>query len=105
VRTAVTKLLSDPILTTLPGQTDAFDRANIFARATGYIAERKVDIGSTVKKGDLLVKIAAPDLDRQLDQAVAQLSQVQAALAQAQAQVTLSEANLVTSITPAPTIS
>jgi HlyD family secretion protein len=94
VRTAVTKLLSDPILTTLPGQTDAFDRANIFARATGYIAERKVDIGSSVKKGDLLVKIAAPDLDRQLDQAVAQLSQVQAALAQAQAQVTLSEANL-----------
>jgi HlyD family secretion protein len=94
VRTAVTKRLSDPIETTLPGQTDAFDRANIFARATGYIAERKVDIGSAVKQGDLLVRIAAPDLDRQLDQAVAQLSQVQAALAQAQAQVTLSTANL-----------
>jgi HlyD family secretion protein len=94
VRTTVTKRLTDPIQTTLPGQTDAFDRANIFARATGYIAERKVDIGSIVKKGDLLVRIAAPDLDRQLDQAVAQLSQVQAAQAQAQAQVTLSEANL-----------
>jgi HlyD family secretion protein len=94
VRTATTKLLSDPIETTLPGQTDAFDRANIFARATGYIAERHVDIGSQVKKGDLLAKIASPDLDRQLDQAVAQLSQVQAALAQAKAQVLLSEANL-----------
>jgi HlyD family secretion protein len=94
VRTAITKRLSDPIETTLPGQTDAFDRANIFARATGYIAERMVDIGSAVKKGDVLVKIASPDLDRQLDQAVAQLGQVQAALAQAQAQVSLSEANL-----------
>jgi HlyD family secretion protein len=94
VRTATTKLLSSPIETTLPGQTDAFDRANIFARATGYVAERMVDIGSTVKKGDVLVRIAAPDLDRQLDQAVAQLGQVQAALAQAQAQVSLSEANL-----------
>jgi RND family efflux transporter MFP subunit len=94
VRTARVKLLSDPIETTLPGQTDAFDRANIFARATGYIAERKVDIGSLVKQGDVLVRIASPDLDRQLDQAVAQLGQVQAALAQAEAQVSLAEANL-----------
>jgi len=94
VRSTRVKLLTDPIETTLPGQTDAFDRANIFARATGYIAERMVDIGSTVKKGDILVRIAAPDLDRQLDQAVAQLGQVEAALAQAQAQVSLSEANL-----------
>jgi RND family efflux transporter MFP subunit len=94
VRTMTTKLLNDPIETTLPGQTDAFDRANIFARATGYVAERNVDIGSIVKKGDVLARIASPDLDRQLDQAVAQLGQVQAALAQAQAQVTLSQANL-----------
>jgi len=94
VRTTRVQLLTDPIETTLPGQTDAFDRANIYARATGYIAERMVDIGSTVKKGDILVRIAAPDLDRQLDQAVAQLGQVEAALAQAQAQVSLSEANL-----------
>jgi HlyD family secretion protein len=94
VRTTTVKVLSDPIETTLPGQTDAFDRANIFARATGYVAERMVDIGSTVKNGDVLARIASPDLDRQLDQAVAQLGQVQAALAQAEAQVSLAEANL-----------
>jgi HlyD family secretion protein len=94
VRTMTTKMLNDPIEITLPGQTDAFDRANIFARATGYVAERMVDIGSTVKKGDILARISSPDLDRQLDQAVAQLGQVQAALGQAHAQVALSEANL-----------
>jgi HlyD family secretion protein len=94
IRATNAKLLGDPIETTLPGQTDAFDRANIFARATGYVAERKVDIGSRVKKGDMLARIASPDLDRQLDQAVAQLGQVQAALAQAKAQVSLAEANL-----------
>jgi HlyD family secretion protein len=94
VRTTSAKLLADPIETTLPGQTDAFDRANIFARATGYVAERMVDIGSSVKKGDILARIASPDIDRQLDQAVAQLGQVQAAFGQAQAQVSLSEANL-----------
>jgi RND family efflux transporter MFP subunit len=94
VRTAATKLLADPIETTLPGETEAFDRANMFARATGYIAARMVDIGSVVKQGDVLVRIASPDLDRQLDQALAQLGQVQAALAQANAQVSLAEANL-----------
>jgi HlyD family secretion protein len=94
VRAVTTKLLAEPVETTLPGETYAFDRANLFARATGYIAERKVDIGSTVKQGDVLVRIASPDLDRQLDQAVAQLGQVQAALGQANAQVSLAEANL-----------
>ncbi|WP_213769341.1 efflux RND transporter periplasmic adaptor subunit [Bradyrhizobium sp. dw_78] len=94
VRTAAAKVLADPIKVTLPGQTEGFDRASIFARATGYIAERRVDIGSHVKRGDLLARIASPDLDRQLDQAEAQLLQVTAAVAQAKAQVSLAEANL-----------
>jgi HlyD family secretion protein len=94
VRVGNVKLLSDPVESTLPGQTEAFSRANVFARATGYVAERMVDIGSTVKKDDVLARIASPDLDHQLDQAVAQLGQVRAALAQANAQVNLSEANL-----------
>ena len=44
--------------------------------------------------GCILARIASPDLDRQLDQAIAQLGKVQAALGQAAAQVTLAEANL-----------
>jgi RND family efflux transporter MFP subunit len=94
VRAVTSKLLAEPVETTLPGETFAFDRANLFARATGYIAERMVDIGSIVKQGDVLARIASPDLDRQLEQAVAQLGQVQAALGQAHAQVNLAEANL-----------
>ena len=94
VRTVVAKREDSPIETLLPGQSEAFQTANIFARATGYIAERRVDIGSRVKKGDLLVHIAAPDLDEQVAQAVAQLGQVEAALNQARAQVTQAQANL-----------
>ena len=94
VRTVVAKREDSPIETLLPGQSEAFQTANIFARATGYIAERRVDIGSRVKKGDLLVRIAAPDLDEQVAQAVAQLGQVEAALNQARAQVTQAQANL-----------
>ena len=99
VRTIEAKADAKPVELTLPGQTTPYDQAAITARATGYIAERFADIGTRVKKGDKLVHIAAPDLDRQLDQAVAQLGQVQAALAQAKAQVDQADANLKNSNT------
>jgi HlyD family secretion protein len=87
VRTAVAKRLDGPVQFALPGTIAAFDQATIYARATGYIGERKVDIGSRVHKGDRLVLISAPDLDQQLAQANAQLVQMQAAIGQANAQV------------------
>src|SRR5271165_850309 len=43
-----------------PGSTLAFDVADIYARASGYIIKRNVDIGAWVKKGDVLVEISAP---------------------------------------------
>ncbi len=79
------KLTHDDHSTTLPGQTVAYAEADLFARATGFIAERHVDIGSHVRKGDLLARIDAPDLDEQLNQARAQLGQQEAAVMQAQA--------------------
>ena len=94
VRTGPATVDDGPMRLTLPGQTEAFDHADIFARATGYIAERKVDIGSRVKKGDLLVRIAAPDLDQQARQAEAQLGQFKAQLAVAQADVEQAKANV-----------
>ena len=40
-----------------PGSTEAFALADIYARASGYIIKRNVDIGSRVKQGDVLVEI------------------------------------------------
>ncbi|WGR68632.1 MULTISPECIES: efflux RND transporter periplasmic adaptor subunit [unclassified Bradyrhizobium] len=77
----------------LPGTIDAFESATLFARATGYISKRNVDIGSRVHGGDLLATIAAPDLDQQLAQARAQLVQLEAALEQARATEQLARAN------------
>ena len=94
VRTTEAKRQDQPIPVTLPGQTAAYDNANIFPRATGYIGERMVDIGSRVKQGDLLVRIVAPDLDQQLAQAEAQIGQTRAARVQADAQVAQAEANV-----------
>jgi RND family efflux transporter MFP subunit len=77
----------------LPGTMQAFDAATLYARATGYIAKRNVDIGSRVHAGDVLAVIAAPDLDQQLIQARAQLEQMQAAFAQAVAGKSLAANN------------
>ena len=93
VRTATAQRIDAPVQLTLPGQTEAFDVANLYPRATGYVAERRVDIGSRVKAGDLLLRIEAPDLDQQLEQAQAQLGQNRAAVLQAQAQVQSAQAN------------
>ncbi len=94
LRTAEAKREDGPISLTLPATTAPFDSARLYARATGYVAERRVDIGSRVKKGDLLLRIGAPDLNAQLVQAAAQLGQTRAALIQAQANVQSSQSTV-----------
>ena len=61
----------------LPGRLEAFSRAPIFARVSGYLKEWKVDIGMPVKAGQLLAEIDAPDLDQQLLQVRADLLNMQ----------------------------
>jgi RND family efflux transporter MFP subunit len=85
VRVATVKPSGDIMKVSLPATTTAFEAANIFARTSGYIEKRHVDIGDRVKKGDLLAEITAPELDQQIAQAQATLAQDQAALQQAQA--------------------
>jgi RND family efflux transporter MFP subunit len=75
----------------LPGSMEAFDAATVYARATGYIATRNVDIGSRVRAGDTLAVIAAPDLDQQLIQARAQVTQLEASVAQVQSNMQLAQ--------------
>jgi RND family efflux transporter MFP subunit len=81
----------DMIDVTLPGTTFAFEAANIFARANGYIERRNVDIGDHVKAGDVLAQLTAPELDHQISQAEATLGQAQATLRQNQASMKLAE--------------
>jgi RND family efflux transporter MFP subunit len=77
---------SDGIMTvSLPATTTAFEAANIFARTSGYIEKRYVDIGDQVKAGTLLAEITAPELDHQISQAQATLAQYQATLHQTEA--------------------
>lgn len=58
----------------LPGNVQAWHEATIYARRNGYIKNWYVDIGSRVKKGQLLAKIEAPEVNAQLYQAEADLN-------------------------------
>jgi multidrug efflux pump subunit AcrA (membrane-fusion protein) len=68
----------------LPGNTQAFTDAPIFARTNGYVKSWQVDIGTRVKKGQLLAEIETPEVDQQLQQARADLQTAQANLRQAE---------------------
>jgi RND family efflux transporter MFP subunit len=82
VRVATVKPSDGIMVVTLPATTLAFESANIFARANGYIEKRQVDIGDHVKAGDLLAQITAPELDHQISQNEATLHQNEATLQQ-----------------------
>jgi RND family efflux transporter MFP subunit len=62
----------------LPGNTTAFIDAPIYARTNGYLKHWNVDIGTSVKKGQLLAEIETPEVDQQLFQARADLENAQA---------------------------
>jgi RND family efflux transporter MFP subunit len=85
VRVAAVRAGDAKIVVTLPATTAAFEAANIFARTSGYVEKRYVDIGDRVKAGDLLADIIAPELDHQITQAKATLAQNEATLQQTQA--------------------
>lgn len=91
VRVAAVRASDSKITVSLPATTTAFEAANIFARTSGYIEKRYVDIGDRVKAGALLVDITAPELDHQITQAKATLAQIQATLRQTQASQELAQ--------------
>ncbi|WP_022724239.1 efflux RND transporter periplasmic adaptor subunit [Rhodopseudomonas sp. B29] len=62
----------------LPGRLEAYSRAPIYARVSGYVKSWSADIGAKVKAGQVIAEIEAPDLDQQLLQARADLLSQQA---------------------------
>jgi RND family efflux transporter MFP subunit len=71
---------SDDQTIELPGNTQAFTEAPIYARTSGYLKQWYFDIGAHVKRGQLLAEIETPELDEQLEQAENQLKTAEANL-------------------------
>jgi len=74
---------------TLPGSARAQIETPIYARTNGYLKRFLVDLGDSVKKGQLLAEIESPEIDQQLRQARANLEVAKATLAQNRANLTL----------------
>lgn len=70
---------------TLAGRTAPKEQALVSSRASGVVAERKVDIGDHVKEGDVLVVIEAPEIEQELQRARASVDQMKARLELARA--------------------
>ena len=64
----------------LPSTLQAYIESPIYARTSGYLAHWYKDIGSRVKKGDLLADIETPEVDQELMQAQAARNQAEAQL-------------------------
>src|SRR5712692_6407447 len=78
----------------LAATTQALQDATIYARTSGYISRRLVDIGDRVRSGQLLAEIASPEIDQQLKQAKADLQQSERTLDQQQATLDLARATM-----------
>jgi len=72
----------------LPGRLEAYQRAPIYARVSGYLKNWNADIGAQVRAGQVIAEIEAPDLDQQLLQARADLTSQQASAKLSEATLT-----------------
>jgi RND family efflux transporter MFP subunit len=64
----------------LPAQLQAYVESAIYSRTNGYLLRWNKDIGSKVKKGELLAEIDTPEVDQELSQAKAAQQQTEAQL-------------------------
>lgn len=62
----------------LPGELIAYQQVDIYAKVTGFVKELKVDIGSEVTEGQLLVSLEAPEISSQLNAADSRLKSLEA---------------------------
>ncbi|HEY4043458.1 MAG TPA: efflux RND transporter periplasmic adaptor subunit [Rhodopila sp.] len=84
----------------LPGNTQPFSDAAIYARTNGYLKHWYFDIGAHVKRGDLMAEIETPEVDDQLRQAWADLANAQATLKLAAVTAERKESLLKTGFAP-----
>src|SRR5439155_6343103 len=80
--------------TTQPGSVHAYEYEDVFAKVSGYLKGQSVDIGSPVKKGQLLAVIDAPELEKEVLQAAAAVEQAKAQVKQAEARIVAAKADL-----------
>ena len=78
----------------LPAELEPWEKVALHARVTGFVESVDVDRGSVVKKGDLLVRLSAPEMKAQRIEAEAKVLGATAQKAEAEAKRTGAESLL-----------
>jgi len=78
----------------LPGEFQPFMNVSLYARVQGYVEAVLVDRGSSVKQGDLLVALSAPEMKAQIAAAESKVQAAESDRLQAQSKLTSLEATL-----------
>jgi len=74
-------------ISSLPAQLTPFQTVDIYPKVTGFLETIRVDRGSRVHKGELIIRLSAPEL-------VAQRAQAESAVLAAESQLTSAQAKL-----------
>jgi HlyD family secretion protein len=81
-------------ITKQPATVQAFEIVGKYAQVSGVLANQKVDIGSKVKKGEILAEIIAPEIVQEEVHATAALEQAEEQVRQADKRVITAIADL-----------
>ncbi len=89
-----TPTAAGPRVVEIPGTTEAFESADLYAKVSGYVVELDVDLGDSVKAGQVLAVLDAPEIKKQLLAAQATTAAREANLKLAAAGVQQAQAKL-----------
>jgi membrane fusion protein, multidrug efflux system len=78
----------------LPGEFQSYLNVTLHSRVTGFVENVLVDRGSTVKQGDALIELSAPEMKAQIAEAESKLQAIEADRVQAEAQVAASQSTV-----------
>lgn len=94
VRVTVVQPTVEPLrrVTAQPAHIEPFEQTSLFAKASGFIAEVKADIGDRVKKDQVLVELSIPEMQQERVQKLAAIEEARAAVGQSEARVVAAQA-------------
>ena len=92
--TVVTPHLAPSDTLILPGSVQAIEETTLNARTSGFVRRRLVDIGTHVRRGQLLAEIESPEVDQQVSAARAEEARSAAGTGQARADVAKQQATV-----------
>jgi RND family efflux transporter MFP subunit len=80
--------------TKITGELVAYEDVSLYPKVDGFVESISVDRGSRVKKGQILIRIAAPEIEAKVAEARAKVSRAKAAVLGAKSKLSSAEATV-----------